>query len=126
MKLSLVIPCYNEEKNILHIRKDKYKQIKKWRIHKWSNIKEQKALEELLEKHKKEKILIVGHSTALASLFSKWCEISYAGPYKYNDIDFFDGKWNYCETFRLYFDDTNKLISIKNIKWYLLKNCKKL
>ncbi len=79
-------------------------------------LREQKALEELLEKHKEEKILIVGHSTALASLFSKWCEISYTGPYKYNDIDFFDGKWNYCETFRLYFDDTNKLISIKNIK----------
>ena len=38
-------------------------------------LREQKALEELLEKHKKEKILIVGHSTALASLFSKWCEI---------------------------------------------------
>ncbi len=79
-------------------------------------LREQKALEELLEKHKEEKILIVGHSTALASLFSKWCEISYTVPYKYNDIDFFDGKWNYCETFRLYFDDTNKLISIKNIK----------
>lgn len=79
-------------------------------------LREQEALEELLEKHKEEKILIVGHSTALASLFSKWCEISYTGSYKYNDIDFFDGKWNYCETFRLYFDDTNKLISIRNIK----------
>lgn len=79
-------------------------------------LREQKALEKLLEKHKGEKILIIGHATALASLFSKWCEISYTWPYKYNNIEFFDGKWNYCETFRLDFNDTNNLVSIKNIK----------
>lgn len=79
-------------------------------------LREEKALEELLKKHKGQKILIVGHSTALASLFSKWCEILYTGPYKYNDREFFDGKWNYCETFKLEFDDNNNLVNIENIK----------
>lgn len=45
------------------------------------------------------KILIVGHSTSLASLFSKWCEIGYTDGYKFNGKQFFDGKWGYCETF---------------------------
>lgn len=79
-------------------------------------LREENALTEILQKHKGEKVLIVGHSTALASLFSKWCEISYTGPYKYNGKEFFDGKWNYCETFRLEFDDENNLVSIENIK----------
>ena len=29
------------------------------------------------------KVLVVGHSTAIASLFSKWCEIDYTGDYKF-------------------------------------------
>lgn len=79
-------------------------------------LREENALKEILKKHKGEKVLIVGHSTALASLFSKWCEISYTGPYSYNDTKFFDGKWSYCETFRLEFDDDNNLMNIENIK----------
>lgn len=78
--------------------------------------REEKALNEILKNYKDQKILIVGHSTALASLFSKWCEISYSGPYKYNDIEFFDGEWNYCETFKLEFDDNDDLLRIENIK----------
>ena len=61
------------------------------------------------------KILVVGHSTALAVLFSKWCEVSYDNPYTYNGSIFFDGKWNYCETFKVEFDNT-ELKSIKNIR----------
>lgn len=79
-------------------------------------LREEKALTEILKTHREEKVLIVGHSTALASLFSKWCEISYTGPYKYNGREFFDGKWNYCETFKLEFDDNNNLVNIENIK----------
>lgn len=62
------------------------------------------------------KVLVVGHSTAIASLFSKWCEIDYTGDYKFRGKTFFDGKWNYCETFKLEFDDNNNLINIENIK----------
>ena len=78
--------------------------------------RETMALNEILNKCKNKKILIVGHSTALAALFSKWCKIEYSGPYKFNDIEFFDGNWNYCETFKTIFDDDNNLISIENIK----------
>lgn len=78
--------------------------------------RELNSLNRILNDHKNQKILVVGHSTALASLFSKWCEVSYAGPYKFNEKEFFDGKWNYCETLKLMFDEYNNLIDIKNIK----------
>lgn len=78
--------------------------------------REEESLNDILKKHKNKKILIVGHSTALASLFSKWCKITYTGSYTFNDNKFFDGEWNYCEAFELKFDDNNNLISIKNIK----------
>ena len=78
--------------------------------------REEEALNDILNNYKEKKILIVGHSTALAALFSKWCKINYDGPYIYNDKIFFDGKWNYCETFKLEFDDDNNLISINNIR----------
>lgn len=79
-------------------------------------IREEKALTEILKNHRGEKILIIGHSTALAALFSKWCDISSTGPYKYKGVKFFADKWNYCETFKLTFDDDNNLLNIKNIK----------
>ena len=60
--------------------------------------------------------MIVGHSTALAALFSKWCKIDYTGPYTFNGKELFDGKWNYCETFKLEFDNDNNLVSIMNIR----------
>ena len=77
--------------------------------------REEKELNEILIKLKNKKILVVGHSTALASLFSKWCEVHYDEPYKFNGKEFFDGKWDYCETFKLEFDDNNNLINIVNI-----------
>ena len=78
--------------------------------------REEEALINVLNNNKDKKILIVGHSTALAALFSKWCKIDYTGAYKINDKEFFDGKWNYCETFRLIFDNDNNLVSIMNIR----------
>lgn len=78
--------------------------------------RELKALNEVLNNYSDSKILVVGHSTALATLFSKWCEINYDGPYLFNNKEFFDGKWNYCETFKLTFDDNNELVNIENIK----------
>ena len=75
------------------------------------------TISSLLTKHKNERILIVGHSTATAFLLSNWCEVSYSNSYKFKDNVFFDGKWNYCETFKLEFDDNNNLIDIQNIKF---------
>jgi 2,3-bisphosphoglycerate-dependent phosphoglycerate mutase len=78
--------------------------------------REVRSLLSILEKYKNKNVLVVGHSTALAALFSKWCEITITGTYKFNTEEFFDGKWNYCETFKLIFDDNYQLISIKNIR----------
>lgn len=78
--------------------------------------REEEALNDILNNYNGKRILIVGHSTALAALFSKWCKVSYDGPYMYNDKEFFDGKWNYCETFKLEFDNDKNLVSIINIR----------
>lgn len=77
--------------------------------------REYTSLLDILDKYKNKKILIVGHSTALASLFSKWCEVHYDKEYKFKDKIFFDGLWNYCETFKLEFDDGNNLKIIENV-----------
>lgn len=77
--------------------------------------REYNSLINILNNYPDKKILIVGHSTALTSLFSKWCEIDYTG-YKFKGKTFFDGKWNHCEAFKLEFDNDNKLINIENIK----------
>lgn len=74
-----------------------------------------KALNEILNTYKNKKILIVGHSTALAYLLGEWCEINYDGPYKFNYRYFFDGHWKYCETFKLIFNEKNELQSIENL-----------
>ena len=78
--------------------------------------REYNSLINILNDYFDKKVLIVGHSTALAALFSKLCEIDYTGGYKFRGKTFFDGKWNYCETFKLEFDESNDLINIKNIK----------
>ena len=75
------------------------------------------AINYLLNKYKNKRILIVGHSTATAFLLKNWCEVSYSDSYKFKDNVFFDGKWNYCETFKLEFDNNNNLINIQNIKF---------
>ena len=78
--------------------------------------REYDSLINILNNYYDKKILIVGHSTAIASLFSRWCKINYNGNYEFNGKVFFDGKWNYCETFKLEFDNNNNLIKIENIK----------
>ena len=79
--------------------------------------REYNAFINILNKYSDKKVLIVGHGVALAALLSKWCEIDYTGNYKFNGNTFFDGKWNYLETFKLQFDKNNNLISIENIKY---------
>ena len=77
--------------------------------------REYDGLLRILDKHKNKKILIVGHATAFAALFTKLCNIKNIEKYTFNDKVFFDGKWDFCETFKLVFDDTYNLISIENI-----------
>lgn len=69
----------------------------------------------IINENRNKRILIVGHSTATAYLLSKWCEVSYDSDYKFNSSVFFNGKWDYLETFKLTFDENNKLINIITI-----------
>ena len=75
-----------------------------------------KFVDNLLKENKNKRILIVGHSTAIAFLLKNWCDVSYSGNYIFKGNIFFDGMWNYCETFKLEFNENNDLISIKNLK----------
>ena len=78
--------------------------------------RELKALNDILTKSKAKQIAIIFHSTAMMTLLKTWCDVSYDADYYFNNKIFFDGKWNYCETFKLEFDDNNNLMSIKNIR----------
>jgi hypothetical protein len=70
---------------------------------------------EIINKNKGKRIVIVCHSTAMMYLFSSWCKVQYAGEYTFKDKVFFDGKWDYLETFKLVFENNN-LEEILNIK----------
>ena len=76
----------------------------------------EEVFNEILNNNYNKRIIIVSHATALSFLLKKWCIVEYQKPYKFNNKIFFDGKWNYLETFKLIFDDNNKLLSITNIK----------
>lgn len=78
--------------------------------------REKVAFDKILDDYKDKKILIVGHSTALASLLTLWCDVDFTGDYKFNNKVFFNGNWNYCQTFKLVFNNNKELISIENIE----------
>lgn len=100
----------------LHQFQDENYKIGNGESRKETRIRMKNTMNKILDIYKSKRILIVGHSTAIAYLLSEWCEINYEGPYKFNGKEFFDGKWNYCETFKLIFDEQKKLISIENLK----------
>ncbi len=77
----------------------------------------EKVFNEILKKNKGKRIAIISHSTAVSFLLKKWCKVNYEKPYLFNKKEFFDGKWHFCETFKLIFNDKNDLISIENIKF---------
>lgn len=72
----------------------------------------------ILEKNKGKRIAIVSHATAISYLLKKWCNIDIIDDnlrYSFNNNVLLDGYFNYCETFKLEFDDNNKVVSIENI-----------
>ncbi|MDY5852872.1 MAG: histidine phosphatase family protein [Bacilli bacterium] len=71
---------------------------------------------EIIKENKGKKIAIISHSTAIAFLLKKWCEIYYDKEYTFEDKNFFDGSWKYLETFKLEFDENIELNNIENIK----------
>ena len=73
----------------------------------------------VLNEYPNKRIAIVGHGTAISYLLKKWCDVNIVDDklrYSFKNEIILDGYFNYCETFRLVFDDENKLIEIKNIK----------
>ena len=74
---------------------------------------------EILNKNKNKRIAIVSHGTAISFLLSKWCDIEIKEDkikYSYNGKVLLHNYFDYCETFKLEFDEKNKLINIQNIK----------
>lgn len=74
------------------------------------------ALQSVLKENKYKKVAIISHATAIRFLLMKWCVLKEDGFY-YNDKKIIDiNKCDYCECFKLEFDDDKNLISINNIK----------
>ena len=75
------------------------------------------GLNKVLDEYKGKNIAIVGHASSFAFLLSNWCDINYTGQcqYRFKEKVIFEGFWNYLETFKLVFDENNKIISIKNL-----------
>ena len=74
------------------------------------------SLMKVINEYKDKRILIVTHSTSVMYLLGTWCSVTYGSDYKFNDRVFFDEKWNYCQTFKLEFDDNFNLHNVENIK----------
>lgn len=66
----------------------------------------------VLKENKGKRIAIISHSTAIAFLLKKWCEVYYDKEYTFNNNTFFNGKWEHLQSFKLEFKD-NDLINIK-------------
>lgn len=74
----------------------------------------------ILDENKEKKIAIVSHATAISYLLKKWCDIEIVDDkmrYSFNGNILLDGYFNYCETFKLEFNDNNVLVNIENIMW---------
>lgn len=75
------------------------------------------GLVSVMSKNKGKRIAIVSHSTAIAFLLKMFSEVKYDGNYTYNGNVYFNGKWEYLETFKLNYDENNNLVNIENIKF---------
>lgn len=77
------------------------------------------TLVKIIDTNKDKRIAIITHATAISYLLKKWCNIDIVEDklrYSFNGKVLLNGYFNYCETFKLEFDNDNKLISIDNIK----------
>ena len=72
------------------------------------------GLMKVLNENKGKRIAIISHSTAIAFLLKKWCEVYYDKEYIFNNKAFFNGKWEHLQSFKLEFKD-NELINIEVI-----------
>ena len=76
------------------------------------------AINKIVEENIGKKIAIVSHATAMAFYLKNYCDIKFEDDklvYYFKDKIILNGYFNYCETFKMEFDDNNKLISLENI-----------
>ena len=76
------------------------------------------AVMDIVVNNKDKKIAIVSHATSISYLLKKWCDIEIVEDklrYSFNNRIILDGYLDYCETFKLEFDNNN-IINIENIK----------
>ena len=74
---------------------------------------------EILNANKDKRVAIVSHATAISFLLKRWCNIELVDDklrYSYKDKVLLHGHFDFCETFKLEFDDNNELINIENIR----------
>ena len=74
------------------------------------------GLVSVMSNNKGKRIAIISHSTAIAFLLSMFSEVIYNGEYSYKGEKYFNGEWDYLETFKLEYDENNILLKITNIK----------
>ena len=75
---------------------------------------------QILKLHENKRIVIVSHATAISYLLKKWCDINIVDNklrYSFNNNVLLDGYFNYCESFKLEFDDNKNIVDIENIKF---------
>ena len=75
---------------------------------------------QILQLHENKRIVIVSHATAISYLLKKWCDINIVDNklrYSFNNNVLLDGYFNYCESFKLEFDDNKNIVDIENIKF---------
>lgn len=79
------------------------------------------ALNNVLDEYRGKRIAIVSHATAMNFLFMAWCEIKSdtedecSRYFYFNDKEFFNGKYDAPELFKLEFED-KKLTNIENMR----------
>lgn len=73
------------------------------------------GIDRLLDEYKDKRIVIVSHATAIMYYLSLYTKTSYLGNCYFKDKLYFDGKFDYLETFKLEFNN-KQLININNIK----------
>lgn len=77
------------------------------------------VITKILNNYANKRIVIVSHATAISYLLKKWCDIQIVEDklkYSFNNKLLLNGYFDYCETFKLEFED-NRLINIENIKF---------
>lgn len=72
------------------------------------------GIDRLLDEYKDKRIVIVSHATAIIYYLSLYTKTNYLDNCYFKDKIYFNGKFDYLETFKLEFND-KELISIKNI-----------